>query len=113
MKSDNEISVRALKMLFRISGLRQGYVAKKLCYSEQYLSYILNGKRKSKKAKQRIYDFLWKHHSECGIKTDHIHCERWNSRLGYIIHPDEKLCTKCASNRKGFKTLSDIKPIIL
>lgn len=46
--------------------------------------------------------------TECNAETNHLHCERWSSKIGYIINKDEAICTKCAKKRKGFKTLSQI-----
>lgn len=46
--------------------------------------------------------------TECGKQSNTLHGERWNCNLGFIIKVDEKLCDKCASKRKGFKTLYDI-----
>lgn len=46
--------------------------------------------------------------TECQAETNHLHCERWNSKLGFIINKDEKLCTRCAKKRNGFRTLSTI-----
>lgn len=46
--------------------------------------------------------------TECNASTNHTHGERWSSKLGFIINKDENLCSKCASKRQGFKTLSTI-----
>lgn len=46
--------------------------------------------------------------TECGQNTNHTHGERWNSKIGFIINKDENLCSRCASKRKGFRTLSTI-----
>lgn len=46
--------------------------------------------------------------TECKKESDHLHCERWSSKHGYIINKNESLCDNCAGKRQGFKTLMEI-----
>lgn len=54
------------KLLFLInkSGLRQNYIAEKFNISAEYLSLILNGKRKGNRIKEKIINFLETYNNE-------------------------------------------------
>ena len=46
--------------------------------------------------------------TECHKRTDHLHSERWNCKLGYIINKGERLCDNCAEKRYGFLQVGDL-----
>lgn len=54
----DSISHTALRLLVRLSGIRQRVLAERFGISEEYLSKILNGKRKAKLMSQRIYKYI-------------------------------------------------------
>lgn len=54
----DSISHTALRMLVRLSGIRQRVLAERFGISEEYLSKILNGKRTAKVMSIRIYNYI-------------------------------------------------------
>jgi transcriptional regulator with XRE-family HTH domain len=54
----DSISHTALRMLVRLSGIRQTVLAERFGITEVYLSNILNGKRKAKLMSLRIYKYI-------------------------------------------------------
>ena len=68
MKKDHtqsdSISHTALRLLVRLSGIKQVVLADRFKISEEYLCKILNGKRKGRLMKIRIYKYLLQVNSE-------------------------------------------------
>jgi len=62
MKKDHtqsdSISHTALRLLVRLSGIKQVILANRFGISEEYLSKILNDKRKGKLMRIKIYNYL-------------------------------------------------------
>lgn len=62
MKKDHtqsdSISHTALRLLVRLSGIKQVILAERFGISEEYLSKILNDKRKGKLMRIKIYNYL-------------------------------------------------------
>ena len=54
----DSISHNALRLLVRLSGIRQTVLAERFGITEVYLSNILNGKRKAKVMSKRIYSYI-------------------------------------------------------
>lgn len=54
----DSISHTALRLLVRLSGIRQRVLAERFGISEEYLSKLLNGKRKGKAMGKRIYSYI-------------------------------------------------------
>lgn len=59
----HSVTHHGLRLILRLSGLRQDYVARKFDVSPEYLSMILNGKRQAKRLSQRILNYLLAHNS--------------------------------------------------
>lgn len=54
----DSITANALRLLVRLSGIRQRVLAKRFGISEEYLSKILNDKRKGVLMRKRIYAYI-------------------------------------------------------
>ncbi len=54
----DSISANALRLLVRLSGIRQRVLAERFAISEEYLSKILNDKRKAILMRKRIYAYI-------------------------------------------------------
>ena len=66
MKTPNDISSRdisssGLRLLIRLSGLKQVSIAARFNISKNYLSMILSDDRKGNKMRLKIYKFLTEH----------------------------------------------------
>lgn len=59
----SEVSLKALKCLVRLSGLRQEFIAEQIGISPVYFWMIVNGERKAERRKKQIYNFLIQHNS--------------------------------------------------
>jgi transcriptional regulator with XRE-family HTH domain len=62
----DSISPNALRLLVRLSGIRQRVLAERFGISEEYLSKILNDKRKAKVMSVRIYNYILQVNSVTG-----------------------------------------------
>lgn len=54
----DSVSPNALRLLVRLSGVRQRVLAERFNISEEYLSRILNDKRKAVLMRKRIYAYI-------------------------------------------------------
>lgn len=59
----SEVSLKALKCLVRLSGLRQEFIAEQVGITPTYFWMIVNGERKAERRKKQIYNFLISHNS--------------------------------------------------